>query len=221
MLHHQGTRMLFVSSLVCLGFLAVFAEHALTFWTGEPHPQAAWVIRFFSLSFAINQLTGMGTASLRGRGSVALEAKTSLLALGINLALLYPLYVAWGFHGFVVAEPLGAIVGGLTFVALFCRGEGIPLGQHVREAVLRPALVVGPVIALAAWLSLGFDLSSFGLEARWNAMLELGIAGVLYVAASLGAIWGVLLSGDERSALTVRVRRLLGMPGHAPAAASR
>jgi O-antigen/teichoic acid export membrane protein len=209
-LYREGSRLLFVASLVCFTFLGVFADRALLLWTGETHPLAVWVVRALALGYIVRPLSGMGTASMRGRGRVGLEARTGVAGNLLHFLILYPFFVLWGFEGFVVIGPISVVGVAFSFVWLYSRAEGIPLGEHLQAVLVRPVLVFIPVVACALGIDrwVHFDLPE--ISARWNVLIELGVAGVLYAAVAGGMLWFVLLSGDERESIVARARRLMG-----------
>jgi O-antigen/teichoic acid export membrane protein len=220
LLYREGSRLLFVASLVCFTFLCVFAERALLLWTGETHPLAVWVVRALALGYMVRPLTGMGTASMRGRGRVGLEVRTGLAGNLLRFALLYPFYAAWGFQGFVVTGPMCGAAVALSFLWLYSRAENIPMRSHLHAVVVRPVMVFLPVIASAVAIERWVHLDLPGLSQRWNTLLELSLAGSVYVVITGAALWFVLLGSDERRSIGDRARRLMGVtpPGAHPAA---
>ena len=211
-LYREGSRLLFVASLFCFTFLCAFADRALLLWTGEAHPMAVWVVRALALGFIIRPLTGMGTASLRGRGRVGLEARTNLFGIVLHLAILYPFFQLWGFQGYVVTGPVTSVVVSFTFLVFFSRSEGIDLRSHLHHVVVRPVLVFLPVFGAALGLDALVRLDVPGLSERWNILVELGVAGALFSVLAAMLLWLVLLSDEERRALQARARRMLGLP---------
>jgi O-antigen/teichoic acid export membrane protein len=221
-LYREGSRLLFVASLICFTFLCIFADRALRLWTGETHPLAVWVVRVLALGYMVRPLTGMGTASMRGRGRVGLEVRTGLAGNLLRFTILYPFFVLWGFQGFVASGAVSGAVVSLSFVWLYSRAEGIPLGSHLHAVVVRPVMVFLPVAAAAVAIEHWVHFAIPGFSQRWNILLELGLAGGLYVAIAGAALWFGLLDGDERQSIGDRVRRLTGgAPPSAQPAATR
>jgi peptidoglycan biosynthesis protein MviN/MurJ (putative lipid II flippase) len=141
---------------------------------------------------------------------VGLEARTGVAGNLLHFLILYPFFVLWGFEGFVVIGPISVVGVAVSFVWLYSRAEGIPLGEHLQAVLVRPVLVFIPVVACALGIDrwVHFDLPE--ISARWNVLIELGVAGVLYAAVAGGMLWFVLLSGDERESIVARARRLMG-----------
>src|SRR5690606_35876742 len=110
-LYTQASRVLSVTTAICFAFLAVFAHEVVLIWTGGEYPMAGWTLRMLVLGSFLHTLTGVGTASLRGRGRTRLELSTALWTGALIFAPLWPLTKAFGYQGLVFAFVLGGVGG--------------------------------------------------------------------------------------------------------------
>jgi hypothetical protein len=88
------------------------------------YPLAPWTLRTLMVAFVMEQLSGVGTASLRSRGRVRLELLTGGLTVLLRALLLLPLFWLWGYEGFVIATSAAGVLAILWFAWAFCRGPG-------------------------------------------------------------------------------------------------
>ena len=82
-LYERGSKLVAAACMPCFAFLAIFADRLILLWTAEEYPVAAWTVRWMAVSFFAVLLTGVGTASLRGRGTVRLEFWFGLINVGL------------------------------------------------------------------------------------------------------------------------------------------
>jgi O-antigen/teichoic acid export membrane protein len=207
-LYLHGSRLLFAVTLVSLGFLTVFADEVLIAWTNQEHPLAAWTLRVTAVSFLVKQLTGMGTQSLRGQGRLGLEYRLNLVTLAVLWGTVVPAYALLGYQGMVLSAALGLVLGALWFLRQFHREEGVPFGAFLREVVLRPLLVLSPVIAGLAVLDRAMDTVLTLERSRWAVLGELALWGASFGVTAALLTWFLILSRSERESVLGRARTL-------------
>jgi O-antigen/teichoic acid export membrane protein len=205
--YRQGSRIVFGLALGSLGFVAAFADTAILVWTGETYRLAAWTTRILAVGFVMVEVTGVTTASLRGRGQVGLELTAALLNLGLRALLTAPLFLIWGYEGFVWAAATGMCVGPLWYLWRFARRESLPVLALLRDIVVMPTLVLAPLIAAAFLIASGPVLDLGIASRRWAGLVQLAIWGVLYTGSAGVVSWLLLLSGGERGAVIEAARR--------------
>lgn len=186
-------------SLPCFAFIAIFAERLILLWTGQEFPLAAWTTRCLAFGFFAVMLTGVGTASLRGQGTIRLEMRFALINTSLLALLFAPGYVLWGFQGVVGAILVSIVVGSAWFVAAYARRELLDLRSYIRATVLRPIVILGlPILAVATLVhAVPFTLSL--TSPRWNALAELTLWGVLFSVLVGCCGWFFLLSSSDRA----------------------
>lgn len=200
-MHWHGSRVLFVAALASFGFLGTFAADGVALLTGDPYPLAAWTFQVLAVGFVVKQLSGMATASLRGRGTLGVELWSQGINVASRLAVLAPLWLWWGYRGYVASAVVGLVAGTVWFLASFARREGLALAPWLAEVALKPLLALGPVIVAVAVLAGYFDLDFAALSGRWALAAELAVWGAVFGALSIAVAWLGILSRDERAAV--------------------
>ncbi|UCG16674.1 MAG: oligosaccharide flippase family protein [Phycisphaerales bacterium] len=204
-LYDRGSKVVSLVCMPCFAFLAVFADQLIVLWTANEYPLAAWTVRWMAVAMFVNMLTGVGTASLRGRGTVGMEVSYSVINVAICFVLFAPCCLLWGYRGSVGAIVTGLIVGSVWFLVSFARRESYGLARYFREILLRPALAFGPVIALAAALAPVLQVHMAFASRRVGALVDVLLCGILFTAAIVVCGWFAVLSGADRA----EVARLL------------
>ena len=206
-LFEHGSRILSVLSVISFGFLAVFADRVITLWTAQEYPLAAWTVRCFAAAYVLKQLTGMATASLRGQGSVRLEIGWGIVNSLVWFALVYPGYLLGGFQGMVLVAILSLVVGSIWFLDRFARQQSISFLAYLRQMILRPLLVLSPVIALAGLYMHRWHVQPAFLHGRFAVLFDLVVWGALFGLVAATCAWFGVLSRFERETLTSALGR--------------
>ncbi|UCC30674.1 MAG: oligosaccharide flippase family protein [Phycisphaerales bacterium] len=188
-------------SFPCFAFIAIFADQLILLWTGQEYPLAAWTTRCLALGFFALMLTSVGTASLRGQGTIRLEMGLALITTSLLALLLAPGYMLWGYRGIVGAILAGIAVGPAWFVAAYARRELLDLRSYLHATVLRPAITLGPPILAIAALAHATPFTLSLANPRWNALAELTLWGVLFSVLVGCCGWFFLLSSADRARL--------------------
>lgn len=220
----EQTRRLFLGSSkavaitagTALGFVALFADQLVFAWTGNQFPEAAWTLRALVPTQFLVMLTGVPTASLRGKGTLNLEMLFATVGTtGLVLAIMVARSVGAGYRGIIFARIFEDLSGACTFLWLFFRAERMSLFVYARDVFGRVAmcvlLAIGVVIAARSalpWITIS------GLPARWEAISSAVLWGTLFVLTAWTSAWFVVLSRDESQNLLSNARRLL-RPGGA------
>ncbi len=199
----KGLRMTAVVAILCYSFLFIFADQAILTWTGRSLPLAVWTLRCLSLPFLINVLTGVGTASLRGQGTVRLELRFLVLRTSMLVLLSMPGY--WwlgGYKGLVYVSMLSILVGAVFFFITFAKSQSLSVWQYLGQSLGRPVVVLLPIVILVALLQQWITIPDMGLNARWTACVTVLVWGVFYAMVFGAAVWLGVLRPAERSAIS-------------------
>ncbi len=211
----RGTKLVSMTCLPCFAFLAIFADRLLLLWTGETFELAAWTVRMIAPVAYLNMLTGMGTAALRSRGNIRVELSFALVGAAILVLLYYPGYLLAGYAGMVTVEVLAGIAAVSWFMSAFARMEHIDFKGYVRETIVRPLTVLGPVLVLVGVLAPWMQIEPMFARERLNVLLDMTVWGVMFAAVVGLTAWFGLLNAQERAMF---VRLLPGRGGPASSA---
>jgi len=203
-LYRRASRyVLAVAFPVAAGVIAV-APALYRAWLGPGHDDAARAASALAAMLGINILTGVGSALVRGMGRPGLEARYQIIAIVLHLGLSLLLIPRFGFTGVLWALVASTSIGSLYFVWSFHRFLGEPLPAFVRGVIAPPlvAAAIGAVLGAAVSGAFGSGLAD---ASRAEALIRLGLGGVVMVGATLG---GLLLT---RFLSVAELRELFGM----------
>jgi len=200
-LYQYGSRMVFVMALLSFGFLGVFADNLILVWTGNAYPLAAWTLQVVAPAFIAKSLTGMGTASLRGKGTVGLEVKFNLVTVIAIWGLLFPAYWQFGYRGLVLAASAGLLLGSAWFVRAYARMESVDRARYLGMVLLLPLAAICPVIVVIAFLQQHVSIPLPIPSQRWALLAEICLWGLLYTFLASISVWFLVLFRAERAAL--------------------
>ncbi|MFQ5592127.1 MAG: lipopolysaccharide biosynthesis protein [Phycisphaerae bacterium] len=213
-------------ALVCVpsfAFLAIFADRIILLWTNQEYPLAAWTVRWIAPVAFLGMLTGIGTAALRGKGTIRLELFYALIGLGMLVVLYPPGYLLWGYKGMIGAEVIAGILSAAWFLWALARTEFQQLLQYVRATIWRPVAVFSPLFVLSVIVAPQVHIHAGTVRARVGCLIDVAFVGSLFAVISVALIWYGLLTTSERVWFTcrfpgaggTRIRRLLRCPAAA------
>jgi len=199
-LHAQSSRAVALTTGLCFAFLFVFADDAILIWTGESYPLASWTLRVIVFGQFLHSLTGVGTASLRAQGLIGLEMLFALGRVGLMAGLMAPMYLLWGYKGLVGATAIAAALAPLGFLVVYACREQQDLGALFRISCLEPAFAMLPAAALTFALRAALTLPSWLEKARYQAIAEVMLFGLVFASVAGAATWSLVLRENERKA---------------------
>lgn len=215
----ERARSLFISSskavalttAISLGFVALFADQLVLAWTGLLVPEAAWTLRMLAPTKFLVMLTGVPTASLRGKGSVVLEMWFGIVGIVCLVASIYPLYQWAGYRGVIYARVVEDLGGAGWFLWAYFRSERLPIIGYARDVFGRVTLAVGlAMIGVSAMRYLLPWTITWDLPPRWEAAVSAIAWGGVFFLLTLAASWFVVLTRQESASLVSLGRRKLG-----------
>jgi O-antigen/teichoic acid export membrane protein len=186
-------------------------------WLGAGHRDAALAAVALAAMLAVNILTGVGSAIVRGAGRPGLEARYQLLSMALHLALSLTLIPRWGFTGGLVALSVSTASASLWFGWLFHRYLGEPVGPFLRQVVL-PPLAAAILAGVVAWWVAGSGSATLDGWTRPQALarLALGCGAFLAVVTAGCLVTRALLPADVRELVALlRARRAVAREGTA------
>jgi len=205
-LYLRVSRVLALVTLLVFGFVFLVPDLFIFGWTGGAYHPAPLVLQILCVSAVVHLLTGVGTASLRSRESLAYEFKYYGWQLAAMLVLFFPLFHLWGFLGVATAFSVGFGLGACWFLAAYARREAIPVRVYLRSVVLDPGLRVGAVMAAFALLKLAWPAPFTVDGGRLQVLIQVGLLGTAFVAAVGAAVWFSGLLDTRERAIVLRLR---------------
>jgi O-antigen/teichoic acid export membrane protein len=120
-LYRDGSRSLMLATTVITGFIAASAVLFVPVWIGHPVPGAAILATALVVSYAVNNLTGLGTTIVKAEGKPRYETYYAIVSAGLNLTITLALVPFFGLYGVVGGTIIGNVLGSLYFLLLFHR----------------------------------------------------------------------------------------------------
>ncbi len=200
-LYMLGSKVVSAFSLISLGFMALFADRVILLWTGQEYPLAAWTLRVMAVGHFMVLLTGVGTASLRGRGTLRAEGQYEVITASLIALLFVPAFWLGGYVGVVVAIAASLVIGSSWFLVSFARRESLGVMRYVGGIAITPFVWAALPVTLVAVLSRATAWHASVSAGRWSLAMELALWGMGFAAATGLPIWYGAFSSVERKKL--------------------
>ncbi len=207
MLYVRGSRYVFMSLGVLMGFMVWFSEPVIGVWLGDEAVDwmPAFYMSLFALPFQMHGFTGPATSVFKGMGKPFRETLYPVFKL---IIFGFSLMAAWGYDGMtMVSVALATAFASVASSALFllwCNVKlSVPQLDFMRQAVL-PGLTPYLTGLVVYQISEGFWKGA--LNARWELALRMLPTGLIYVGACALVLWFFLDSG-EKDRLKAQVKR--------------
>lgn len=203
--YREMSRYLMLITLMVTGFTAIIADRLIITWIGRPYPQATFIVIALGFSFAINNLTGVGTNIVKAAGQPRYEAYYAVVSMLLNIGLTIALAPTFGLAGILAGTIIGSSIGSIYFIVLFHRRFGFSWFQTMGNWLFR--LVATTVLAclglhfLQAWVSAGWSAS------RLAGLILLSMYGIAYLICF--AIGGILFGFWSDNDIEVSRRLML------------
>jgi O-antigen/teichoic acid export membrane protein len=213
LIYLRGTRYLALATFVIAGFLIGAGPQIVRVWMGRGYPYVTIVMAMLLLSYAINNLTGVGTMIVRATGKPYYETYYAIAAAVINITATLILTPMFGLMGVVGGTVIGTVSGSLYFLWLFHKLRDFDWRETILEWLWR--LTLGTILASAL---LWFTCNRFPVlwfASRTPGMIVLGTLGVAYLAISYLVLWLVgFWNSDDRDLINELVPDLFGRRRH-------
>jgi len=146
----RGTRYLALATFGIAGFMIGAGAQILQVWMGRSYPYVTIVMATLLVSYAINNLTGVGTTIVRATAQPYYETYYAVVGAVTNISATLILTPFFGLMGVVMGTVIGQVCGSLYFLWLFHRLRGLAWRSTMVEWLWR--LTLGTVAAsLILW----------------------------------------------------------------------
>jgi O-antigen/teichoic acid export membrane protein len=182
----RGTRYLALATFVIAGFLIGAGAQILQVWMGRSYPYVTIVMAALLLSFAVNNLTGVGTTIVRATAQPYYETYYAIIAAVINVAATLILTPIFGLMGVVVGTVIGSVCGSIYFLWLFHKVRGLGWRSTLIEWLWRLAL--GTVAASTILWSVCRLSPATWFASRAEGLVALAVLGAAYLVVVFMAL---------------------------------
>lgn len=203
-LYLRGSRYTNLVNSVIFSFLLVAAQPLLKAWVGDGFETSAQLMVILTVSVWVNQLTGPGTAIVRGTNRVGRELEYALLNLVLAVIWIPGMTMLWGLHGAALGTSLSTVTASLYFVIRSNRAFAVNLYSYVSGSLL-PSLA--PVLSAAVVWGL---LALAQTTDRWMTLLIVALSGVLHLLLTAFFLRCGLLSREEWEVVKVNLDKIRG-----------
>ncbi len=183
----RGTRYLALATFVITGFLIGAGSQILLVWMGRSYPYVTVVMAALLLSYAINNLTGVGTTIVRATAQPHYETYYAVIGSVINISATLILTPIYGLMGVVGGTVIGNVCGSIYFLWLFHKVRGLGWRSTLIEWLWR--LTLGTALASFVLWCTCLLVQPIWFVSRAGGLVTLGLLGVLYLAAVFISLW--------------------------------
>lgn len=201
----RGSKMVAAVCLPAFAFLAIFADRLIELWTGQPFALAAWTVQMIAPVAYVGMLTGMGTSALRAQGNIRVELNYALIGAVILVALYYPGYLWKGYEGMICVEVVAGVLSSAWFLVVFARRQALNFREYAMSILLKPVLVMLPVIIISTWLAPRLVLDLGFAKHRVNILFDMLAWGIAFGSAAGLSAWFGLFDNGERTSLLAQL----------------
>lgn len=209
--YRRSLRAMITANLFLAGFLVSDYRLILQTWLGRNFGAADLLIVAITLSYFINNCTGVGTVLMRVAGRPRYETYYAVASAVLNVAITMMLLPTMGLYGVVIGTIVGNVVGSVYFIVIFHRLSGLGWWDTTGRWLTPLCLVTG-IAGGAIWL-----LPAPSGD-RWISLLWLGAHGTGYVATFAVAGWLLgYWNSDDRAMLQrplAMLRKRRAVTGH-------
>ncbi len=191
-LYLNGIRFTNIISSTLFVFLVFMAHPLIDGWVGPNYSEAATVMIFLSIGYAVQQCTGPVNMIFRGINRTGKELEYMLVQGLLMLIWIPAAIIAYGLSGAAAAIALSSISSTLF---LFWR-SGYTFQVRIREFVVRsllPALV--PVLPGCFFYAVTV---LFPVTGRISIIVQLLACGVGYLLMTITLFWFTVLNDGEK-----------------------
>jgi O-antigen/teichoic acid export membrane protein len=203
----QASRAIGLLTLAFAGLLIAAAPLIMRVWLGRSYPEVVPITVLLVVTYAVNNLTGVGTTVVSAIGKPVYEAEYAVAGTILNVAFTVALAPFFGLWGILAGTVIGVVSVSLWFLWRFNRVMGYSLWTYLGAWLWK--LVAATVVA-ACVVRLALAGIPDALESgRVVGAVVLIALSVLYIAVLVAGLAAVRFFGARDLEL---IRRLLPRP---------
>ena len=183
----RGTRYLALTTFVVAGFLIGAGTEILKVWMGRSYPYVTVVMTALLVSFAVLNLTGVGTMIVRAKGEPYYETYYAVFSALVNIAATLILTPMFGLMGVVAGTVIGYFCGSFFFLWLFHKIRGLGWRSTIIEWLWRLTLAT-IATSFTLWETCRLCPATW-FASRAEGAVTLVLLGAAYVIVSFGWLW--------------------------------
>lgn len=183
----RGTRYLALATFVIAGFLIGAGAQILQVWMGRSYPYVTIVMAALLVSYAINNLTGVGTTIVRATAQPYYETYYAVIGSAINIAFTLILTPIFGLMGVVGGTVIGNVFGSLYFLWLFHKVRGLGWRSTLIDWLWR--LSLGTIAASCVLRGICQMTPTIWFSSRAEGLVTLALFGAVYLALVFISLW--------------------------------
>lgn len=183
----RGTRYLSLITFVVAGFLIGAGPQILKLWIGRDFPYVTVVMAALLISFAINNLTGVGTMIVRATAQPYYETYYAVSCAVVNVLATLVLTPIFGLMGVVIGTVIGTVSGSLFFLWLFHKVRGLGWRSALISWLWR--LTLGTVAASTTLWFACCSIPPTWFASRSDGAVAMIFMGIIYLAVAAVWLW--------------------------------
>jgi len=215
-LYLRGSRYINLIAGVILAFLATFSTELIGAWLGagkdveqaEDFSKAAILMMLYCLPWHWHTTTGPASAVFKGMGNPKREAVYPIVRgcfVVVCMSVAYTINQSWTVMGIGTAVASAIVCSSFLYMLYANRKLAVSQWLFIRKVLLSSLsfYLVGGLLAYAShqWVT---------AVGRWQLILLIGVAGVIYTLICIGLIYFVFADGEERIYFRDQARKILG-----------
>ena len=182
----QGSRLLALMTFGIGGFFVATATLIMTVWLGQSYPDVATIAVLLTLTFVVNNLTGVGTTMVAAIGKPRYESEYAILGMVLNIAATAVLGSIFGLYGIIAGTVFGITTSSIYFIWRFYRLFELPIGEYLFSWLWR--LGTATAVASAATYGLRMALPDSMVDNRGNGLAVLVLLALLYAVLLIAGL---------------------------------
>ena len=179
----QGNRLLGLMTLGIAGFVIATAPLIITVWLGRSYPHVALIAVLITLTWVINNLTGVGTTVVSAIGRPRYESEYAVIGMVLNIAATIVLGAIYGLLGVIAGTVFGVVTSSIYFLWRVHRLLELPLWEYLGSWLLR--LTASIAVPAGSAYALRLALPGSLLDDRANGIAMLVLLALAYGAMTL------------------------------------
>jgi O-antigen/teichoic acid export membrane protein len=174
----QGSRLLALVTFGIAGFFVAAAGLIMTVWLGKSYPDVATIAVLLTVTFAVNNLTGVGTTIVAAIGLPRYESEYAIVGMVLNITATVVLGAIFGLYGIIAGTVFGITTSSIYFIWRFHRLMELPIRQYLFSWLWRLGTVTA--IASAATYGLRMALPDSMVDGRGSGAISLVLLVLFY-----------------------------------------